>query len=119
MTYIDGFLLAVPEDKKEEYLKLAQASADVFMANGALSYVEAWGDEVPDGQLTSMPMAVKKEEGEVVCFAWISWPDKTTRDKGMKAAMEDPQFCAEMKNMPFDGKRMIFGGFDVIYEAHS
>ena len=88
--------------------------ATLFKELGALRMVECWGDDVPEGKLTSFPMAVKLEEGETVVFSWIMWPSRAARDEGMRRAMEDER----MKNaaMPFDGKRMIFGGFDVLLD---
>lgn len=79
--------------------------------------VDCWGDDVPEGEVTSFPLAVKCQENEVVCFSWITWPSKEARDAGMAKAMEDPRFSSENNPMPFDGKRMIFGGFDVIVNA--
>lgn len=116
MAYIDGFVLAVPKANKETYRKLAEMAAGVFKDHGALRVVECWGDDVPDGKLTSFPMAVKCEPHETVVFAWIWWPDKATRDRGNKTAMEDPRMKAYPQPMPFDGKRMIFGGFDLFVE---
>jgi uncharacterized protein YbaA (DUF1428 family) len=118
MHYVDGYVLAVPAANRAAYEALAQMSAPLFKEHGALRVVECWGDDVPDGKLTSFPMAVKLEPDEVVVFSWIVWPDKATRDSGMKAAMADPRM--DMKNMPqpipFDGKRMIFGGFQMILD---
>ncbi|MCF3933036.1 DUF1428 domain-containing protein [Acuticoccus sp. M5D2P5] len=114
MTYVDGFLLAVPTANREAYIKLARQAGESFKKNGALSFVECWGDDVPDGKVTSFPMAVKKTEDETVVFSWITWPDKATRDAGMKATMEDMQSHDEP--MPFDGMRMMFGGFETIVE---
>jgi len=117
MTYVDGYVLAVPRKNKAEYIRLAELSAAVFKDHGALSVVENWADDVPDGKLTSLPMAVKREEGEDVVFSWITWPSREARNAGNKAAMEDPRFKDwDPNNMPFDGKRMIFGGFDTIVE---
>ena len=117
MTYVDGYLLAVPTARKEDYLALAKTAAVVFKDHGALTVVECWGDDVPDGKVTSFPMAVKKTDDETVVFSWITWPSKEVRDTGMKAAMEDPRMDMDMSNMPFDGQRMIFGGFKPILEA--
>lgn len=117
MTYVDGYLLAVANAKKAEYQALAESAAVVFKEHGALSVVETWGDDVPEGKVTSFPMAVKLEEGESVVFSWITWPDRATRDSGMKKAMEDPRMDMDPSNMPFDGQRMIFGGFEAILEA--
>jgi len=117
MTYVDGYVIAVPRENKSEYLKLAEESAVVFKDHGALSVVENWSDDVPDGKLTSLPMAVKCEEGEDVVFSWIVWPSREARDAGNQAAMEDPRFADwDPSSMPFDGKRMIFGGFNTIVE---
>ena len=115
MPYVDGYVIAVPTAEKDAYLKLAEEAALIFKDHGAISVVENWGDEVPDGELTSFPMAVKCTDEETVVFSWITWPSKDIRSSGMKKAMEDPR----MKTMgpdsvPFDGKRMIFGGFETI-----
>lgn len=116
MTYVDGYLLAVPTGKKEEYLAMAKTAAPIFKEHGALTVVECWGDDVPDGKVTSFPMAVKKTDDETVVFSWITWPSKKVRDTGMKAAMEDPRMDMDMSKMPFDGQRMIFGGFEAMLE---
>ena len=118
MSYVDGYILAVPRKNKAHYIQLAEESAAVFKDHGALSVVESWADDVPNGDITSLPMAVKLEEGEDVVFSWITWPSKEARDLGNKAAMEDPRMKAwDMSLMPFDAKRMIFGGFTTIVEA--
>lgn len=117
MNYVDGFVLAVPTAKREEYRKLAERAALVFKENGALSLVECWGDDVPEGKLTSFTMAVQRKEDESVVFSWISWPSRSVRDIGMKKAMEDPRLAPENGEMPFDGQRMIFGGFEVLVSA--
>lgn len=117
MSYVDGYVLAVPRKNKSDYIRLAELSADVFKEHGALSVVENWADDVPDGEITSLPMAVQCEDGEDVVFSWITWPSREARDTGNKAAMEDPRFHDwDMSKMPFDGKRMIFGGFVTIVE---
>ncbi|MBA2965138.1 MULTISPECIES: DUF1428 domain-containing protein [Ramlibacter] len=115
MNYVDGFVIAVPTAKKEAYLRHATVAAQVFKEFGALEIVECWGDDVPDGKVTSFPMAVQRKADETVVFSWISWPDKALRNDGMKKFMDDPRI-KEMKDMPFDGQRMIFGGFQVILE---
>lgn len=117
MNYVDGFLVAVKNEQKAAYIEMAQVGAAVFKENGALGVVECWGDDVPEGKLTSFPMAVKLEADETVVFSWITWPSREARDAGMKASMADARFQAFENNMPFDGKRMIFGGFQVIVEA--
>ena len=116
MNYLDGFLAAVPMANKEAFLKHAQDAAVVFKEYGALQVVESWGDDVPEGKLTSFPMAVKREEGETVVFSWIQWPSKAARDSAWEKIMADPRMNAENNPMPFDGKRMIFGGFQMIME---
>ena len=115
MDYVDGFVLAVPNAKREEYRKLAQEASAVFKDHGALSVVECWGDDVPEGKVTSFPMAVQRKPDETVVFSWITWPSKAVRNAGMKKFMDDPRM-QQMKDMPFDGKRMIFGGFETILE---
>jgi uncharacterized protein YbaA (DUF1428 family) len=115
MNYIDGFVVAVLTDKRETYRQHAETAAAVFKEYGALNVVECWGDDVPEGKLTSFPMAVKREANETVVFSWVTWPSKAVRDAGMKKTMEDPRLAS--MDMPFDGKRMIYGGFQVIVDA--
>src|SRR5499427_10186345 len=103
MTYVDGFVAAVPTANREIYKKHAKAAAVVFKEHGALKLVECWGYDVPDGELTSFSMAVKRKEDETVVFSWITWPSKALRDDGMKKFMDDPR-VKEMKDMPFDGQ---------------
>ncbi|CAN5395696.1 DUF1428 domain-containing protein [soil metagenome] len=117
MNYIDGFVLAVPTANREAYTRIATTAAAVFKKHGALAVVEAWGNDVPEGKLTSFPMAVKREDNETVVFSWIVWPSKAVREDGMKKSMEDPELKPMMEQCPFDAKRMIFGGFDVIVDA--
>ena len=116
MTYIDGFVAAVPTSNKEAYLKHAKDSVPVFKKYGALRCVENWGVEVPDGELTSFPKAVQAGPDETIVLAWIVWPSKEARDKGMEEAMTDPFFAGDGSDMPFDGKRMIFGSFETILD---
>lgn len=113
MAYIDGFVLAVPASKKQEYLEAARKASKLFKEFGATKQVECWGDDVPDGKLTDFKKAVKAEEGEVVVFSWVEYPSKEVRDAANKKMMSDER----MKDMPmpFDGKRMIFGGFAPIF----
>jgi len=117
MTYVDGFVAAVPTANRETYTKHAQAAAAAFRDHGALAVVECWGDDVPDGKLTSFPMAVKRQADETVVFSWITWPSRQVRDDGMKKVMTDPRVQPEVNPMPFDGKRLIYGGFEVIVDA--
>jgi len=114
MTYVDGFIAAVPQANKEAYIQHAKIAANVFKEHGALKVIDCWEDDVPEGVVTSFPMAVKKQAGEVVLFGWITWPDKMTRDKGHQNVMEDSRMSSETNPMPFDGKRLIYGGFEMI-----
>ncbi|PJK13388.1 RNA signal recognition particle [Lysobacteraceae bacterium NML120232] len=106
--YIDGFLAAVPTANKDAYRQYAATAAALFKEFGALQVVECWGEDVPQGQLTSMPLAVQCKDDETVVFSWIIWPDKATRDAGWQKVTNDPRIPQEM---PFDGKRLIYGGF--------
>jgi uncharacterized protein YbaA (DUF1428 family) len=117
MTYVDGFVVAVLTEDREAYRRFAELAAVVFKENGALRVVECWGDDVPEGKLTSFPMAVKRKDDETVVFSWVVWPSRQVRDKGMEAVMADPRVQADMNPMPFDGKRMIYGGFEVIVDV--
>ena len=114
MNYVDGFVAAVPTANKPAYLEHARLAATVFKAHGALGVVECWGDDVPDGKLTSFPMAVQRKADETVVFAWITWLSREVRDAGMKKVMDDPRM-RDMQ-MPFDGQRMIYGGFQVVLD---
>jgi uncharacterized protein YbaA (DUF1428 family) len=116
MSYIEGFVGPVPTANKDTYLAHAKIFDTVFKDHGATRIVECWGADVPDGKLTSFPMAVKLEPDETVVFGWIEWPSKAARDAGGAAAMKDPRMAA-IEKMPFDGKRMIYGGFEVINEV--
>jgi uncharacterized protein YbaA (DUF1428 family) len=114
MTYIDGFVFAVPTKNRELFKKHAEDGAIVFKDHGALRVIECWGDDVPNGEVTSFLKAVKCEEGETVVFSWVEWPSREARDKGMQAVFVDPRLGPEVNPMPFDGKRLIYGGFEVI-----
>ena len=116
MTYVDGFVVAVPTANKQAYLDHAWACVPIFKKYGALRLVESWGNDVPDGEKTSFPMAVKCKPDETVMFSWVEWPSKEVRDKGMEELVKDPFFENEDQTMPFDGARMIFGSFDVILD---
>ena len=117
MTYVDGFVAAVPTRNREIYKRHAEIAAAVFKEHGALKVVECWGDDVPEGKITSFPMAVKCQENETVVFSWIIWPSRAVRDEGMKKVMADPRVQPDVNPMPFDGKRLIYGGFEMIVEA--
>ncbi len=114
MSYIDGFVLAVPTADKDKFIAFARTTDAAMLDFGATRIVECWGDDVPEGKTTSFGMAVKAEPHESVVFSWIEWPDKATRDAGMARMMEDPRFDPKTNPMPFDGKRMIYGGFDPV-----
>lgn len=115
MSYVDGFVAAVPTANREAYRKHAEVAATVFKEHGAMSVVECWGEDVPEGKVTSFPMAVQRKDDESVVFAWITWASRSARDKGMEKAGEDPRL--QSVEMPFDGKRAILGGFEVMLEA--
>ncbi len=114
MSYVDGFVAAVPKANREAFRKHAEDAAVVFKEFGALSVVECWGDDVPEGKVTSFPMAVQRQEDETVVFSWIVWPSRDVRNEAMKKVMDDPRFNPETNPMPFDGKRMIYGGFEML-----
>jgi uncharacterized protein YbaA (DUF1428 family) len=119
MAYIDGFVIPVPDAKREEYRKLAEFAAPIFIEHGAIHVSENWGDDVSRGKTTDYFMAVKAEENENVVFSWITWPSKEARDAGNKAAMEDPRFNEMMGKDVFNGKRMIFSGFQNIVDVRA
>lgn len=112
MAYVDGFVVAVLKSKLDDYKKLAEKAGAIWKEHGALEYVECVGDDVPYGELTSFPRAVQAKDDEVVIFSWVVYESRASRDAIMAKVMEDPRMQSEMENMPFDGKRMIFGGFE-------
>ena len=118
--YIDGFLIAVPTARKDEFIAHARKSDSVFIDFGATRVIECWGDDVPDGETTDFRKAVKAKDDETVVFSWIEWPDKATRDAGMAKMMADDfadeRMDMEKNPMPFDGKRLIYGGFAPVFE---
>lgn len=116
MSYVDGFIAAVPTANKEKFLAHARTGDAVFIEFGALRVVECWGDDVPHGQVTDFFRSVQAKEDETVVFSWIEWPDKATRDIGMQKMMEDPRMDPATNPMPFDGKRLIYGGFVPLLE---
>ncbi|WP_407181103.1 DUF1428 domain-containing protein [Bradyrhizobium sp. STM 3562] len=114
MPYVDGFVVPVPKANLEAYKALARKAGEVWKEYGALSYVECIGDDVPYGQLTSFPRAVQAKEDEIVIFSWIVYRSRAERDAINAKVMADPRL--KEGDMPFDGKRMIFGGFDMWLE---
>jgi len=117
MSYVEGFVLPIPTAKKQAYIDHALYCAEIFKDHGMVSLMECWGDDVPDGKLNSMRSAVLLEVGETVVFSWMTWPDKATRDTGWEKIMADPRMGSEDVEIPFDGKRMIFGGFVPVVEV--
>ena len=115
MSYVTGFLTPVPVTNKDAYVASAKEGWAMFKRYGALSMAENWGDDVPDGKVTSFPLAVQKKEDEVVVFSWVIWPDKKTADDAWVKMMDDP--AMKDMQMPFDGKRMMWGGFAPIFES--
>ncbi|WFP65418.1 MULTISPECIES: DUF1428 family protein [unclassified Mesorhizobium] len=116
MSYVDGFVLAVPRANLDAYKKMAENGGAVWMEHGALAYVECVGDDVPFGELTSFPRAVQAKEDEIVVFAWIVYESRQSRDAVMAKVMADERLKMDWSAMPFDGKRMIFGGFQPFIE---
>ena len=116
MNYVDGFVAAVPTANRERYRKHAESAALIFKEYGAVKVVECWGDDVPEGKLTSFPMAVQRKDDETVVFSWVMWPSREVRDEAWKKVMADPRMQPDKNPMPFDGKRLIYGGFEMIVE---
>ncbi|SFB00784.1 Uncharacterized conserved protein YbaA, DUF1428 family [Poseidonocella pacifica] len=116
MPHVSGFLAPVPEEKKDAYIASAKKFWPLFKEYGAISMTECWEATVPDGEVTSFPLAVKREPNEKVVFSWILWPDEETAGKCW-AAMETDSRFQESMDMPFDGKRMVWGGFNTIFEG--
>ncbi len=119
MTYVDGYVLAVPTANKEAYRKVAETAAEIFKKHGATRVVECWADDVPEGKLTSFSIATQRKPDEAALFSWVEWPSKSTRDAGMAKSM--PELEATMTEQgiaepPFDHKRMFWGGFQPIVE---
>jgi uncharacterized protein YbaA (DUF1428 family) len=127
MSYIDGFVIAVPTANKQKFIDHAKLGDSVFLDLGATRILECWGDDVPDGKLTDFRRAVQAKDDETVVFSWIEWPDKQTRDAAFAKMTDwmnhpekaDPRMNPEKNPMPFDGKRMIFGGFTPLVELVS
>jgi len=118
MNYVDGTVIPVLTSNREAYIKHSQQAAALFKEFGALNVVECWGDDVPEGKLTSFSMAVKRAADETVVFSWITWPSREVRDAAWEKLMKDPRMQPDPSHpVPYDGKRLIYGGFQTIVEA--
>ncbi len=117
MSYVQGFVIPVPVANRDAYRDMAAKTAPIFREYGAERVVECWGDALPDGHTTDFRKAVKAEEGENVVFSWIVWPDKATADAAHEKIWSDPRMTKPDGPIPFDGKRMIFGGFVPIFDT--
>jgi uncharacterized protein YbaA (DUF1428 family) len=115
MSYVDGFVIPVPADKKQAYREVASKALAVFKEYGATRIVECWGDDVPDGKVTDFKGAVKANAGETVVFSWIEWPSKAVRDAGNEKMRNDPRM-QDMGSV-FDAQRLIYGGFEVLLDS--
>ena len=116
MSYIQGFVIPVPKANKEAYIKVAEASGVIFQEYGAVRIVENWSETTPEGKVTDYKKAVDAQEDEAVVFSWIEWPDQATCDAAAEKMETDPRW-AEMGEMPFDGKRLIYAGFETIFNS--
>jgi uncharacterized protein YbaA (DUF1428 family) len=116
MSYVDGFVAAVPKANIDAYKAMARKAGEVWKEHGALAYVECIGDDVPYGELTSFPRAVMAKEDETVVFSWVVYRSRAERYAIMAKVMADPRLKDSMTNAPFDGKRMIYGGFETFLE---
>lgn len=115
MAYIDATVIPVPTAKKDAYIAFAKICDPLFKEVGALNVIDAWGDDVPEGKVTDYRRAVQATADETVVLGWITWPDKAARDAGWARVMQDPRM--QGLDQPFDGKRMIFGGFEVVVQV--
>ena len=114
MSYVDGFVIAVPTANKQAFIDHARKLDPIFIELGATRCVECWGNDVPEGKQTDFQRAVQARDDETVVFSWVEWPDKATRNAGMEKMMKDPRMDPKTNPMPFDGARMIFGGFEAV-----
>lgn len=117
MSYVDGFVVPVPSGNKDAYRQVAEKAAAIFKEYGALRVMEAWADDVPEGKVTDFRRSVQAEEGESIVFSWIEWPSREHRDEAWKKVMEDDRMKPDQANMPFDGRRLIWGGFAPIVDV--
>lgn len=124
MKYVDGFVIAVPTENRQKFIDHAARADEMFVEHGAIRVVECWGEDVPDGKVTDFRRAVQAKDDETVAFSWVEWPDKETRDAAMAKFAEwmenpedaDPRMNPAKNPMPFDGMRMIFGGFSPVVD---
>lgn len=116
MSYIDGFVIPVPLEKKQAYIEMAHTAQAVYLEYGALRIVESWGDDLPKGKVNDFHTAVVAEGTEGVVFSWIEWPDKATRDAANKKIMADPRM-QPTGELPFSGARIIYGGFQTLLDS--
>ncbi len=118
MAYVDGFVIPVPKKSKQAYMRMARKAGKVWRDHGALDYKECIGDDVKPGKHTSFPQSVKLKKNEVVWFSWIVYKNRKHRDGVLKKVMKDKRLASMMdpKKMPFDGKRMFYGGFKVMVD---
>lgn len=117
--YVDGFVVPVKTARKDDYARLSRDAAAVFLEYGAVRCMECWGDDVPEGEVTSFRSAVNLEADETALFSWIEWPDKATRDAANARVMDDPRMQSMMQDDIMSGRRMIWGGFAVLFEARA
>lgn len=117
MSYVDGFVIPVPADRRDAFVRGAAAASAVFREHGATRVVECWGDDLPEGKVTDFRRSVMAEPGETVVFSWITWPSKAVRDAAQPKIMADPRMQPGALEMPFDGRRMIFGGFEPVFDS--
>ena len=121
MAYVDGFVVHVPKRKLDAYRRLSRKAGKVWREHGALEYKECVADDAPKGKVTSFPQSVKLKKGETVVFSWITYRSRAHRDRVNKKVMKDPRLAdmmgaENMEKMPFDGQRMIYGGFEVVID---
>jgi uncharacterized protein YbaA (DUF1428 family) len=117
MSYVQGFVIPVKPGMKEAYRAMAARVAPIFQEYGADRVVECWGEDVPDGKVTDFRKAVQAEEGEGIVFSWVVWPDRETQQAAHEKIWDDPRMQETPDDLPFDGKRMIFGGFATIFDS--
>lgn len=119
MAYIDGFVMAVPNANKKKFIEHCNQFDPLWLEFGATRVLENWGDDVPTGKQTDFHRAVHAKDDESIVFSWVEWPDKATRDIGMEKMMKDPRMDPKKNPMPFDGMRMIYGGFSPVLDIGS